>query len=64
MAEMVVMDVMVCQALEGFQDKMDVMGRGDQQDLLEHRGHLDPGVGEPLTSGGAEPLAQTQRELN
>ena len=41
-----------------------LLERGDQQELLEHRGHLDPGVGEPLTSGGAEPLAQTHRELN
>ena len=45
-------------------ESQDLVERGDQLDLLEYRGHLDPGVGESLTSGGAEPHAQTQRELN
>ena len=61
---MVVMVVMESQDPVDCQAGMARMERWDQQDLLEHRGHLDPGVGEPLTSGGAEPLAQTQRELN
>ena len=34
------------------------------KETLEHRALLDPGVGGSLTSGGAEPPAQTQRELN
>ena len=37
---------------------------GEKTETLEHRALLDPGVGGSLTSGGAEPPAQTQRELN
>jgi len=55
-AEMAVMDEMACQEFKV------QLGRRGNQDLLEHRGHLDPGVGEPLTSGGAEPLVPV--ELN
>jgi len=59
MDKMDVMDVMDEMAYQEFKV---LLGRRGNWDLLEHRGHLDRGVGESLTSGGAEPLVPV--ELN
>ena len=56
--EMVAMVVMEMLDLE------DLRVQEEIQEPLEHRDLLDPGVGESLMSGGVEPPAQTQRELN
>ena len=61
MVEMVLMESM---DLEDFQAGTAGMERGERKETLEHRGLMDRGVGGSLTSGGAEPPAQTQRELN
>ena len=61
MVEMVVMESL---GLEEFQAGRVRTERGERKETLEHRVLLDPGVGGSLTSGGAEPPAQTQRELN
>ena len=61
MVETVVMESL---GLEDFQAGTARTERGERKETLEHRALLDRGVGGSLTSGGAEPPAQTQRELN
>ena len=55
--EMVVMVVTESLGLVVFQVGMGRMERREWKESPEHRACLDPGVGEPLTSGGAGPLA-------
>ena len=67
MVETVLMESM---DLEDFQagtagtERKETLDRWEKKETLEHRALLDRGVGGSLTSGGAEPPAQTQWELN
>ena len=64
LAYQVEMDEMVVMEILDLVDLQAEMAMTDQKVTWENRDLLDPGVEESLMSGGVEPLAQTQLELN